>query len=125
VYAITPPVASPSPLPDCELLQLSGESQKYPIPSPQLAGDIPPRSLDNFQQGQIPVKRSYPEGNRPKRHFILHLCYTSILIGAPQEVPSWQMPIFLKISTLSVPIGISTPKLPDTVKLSAFSGCLN
>jgi len=41
-YAITPPIASPSPLPHWELLQLSGESLKSPTPSPQLAGDTPP-----------------------------------------------------------------------------------
>jgi len=40
-YAITPPVASPSPLPRCELLCSSGESPQSPTPSPQTAGGIP------------------------------------------------------------------------------------
>jgi len=45
-YTITPPVASPSPLPHCELWQLSGESQQSPTPSPQTAGGIPHRLLN-------------------------------------------------------------------------------
>jgi len=49
-----------SPLLHCELRQLSGESSQSPTPSPQLAGGVPPRSLDNFQQGQIRDRPKLP-----------------------------------------------------------------